>query len=95
MLSRAPPDRLVLLLCAFHHTLIHDHGYRVTRNSDGFTFRRPDLTSIPPAGPPTTGNAEELLARHTRERLADDWTITPLLGLCRSVRALRGSLHEG
>lgn len=67
------------LLCTFHHTLIHDHGYRADRTADGIVFRRPDLTRIPAAGPPLRGDADELLAHHTAAHI-DGWTITPQWG---------------
>lgn len=53
--GRTDLDNLVLL-CPFHHQLVHEHGYTVeARTGGGFAFARPDGTSIDPA-PPTTGD---------------------------------------
>lgn len=65
------------LVCGFHHTLIHDHGYRMDAAPDGFVFARPDGTPIPPAGPPGHGAVDDLVARQGG---IDDRTITPRWG---------------
>lgn len=72
----------LLLICGFHHTLIHDHGYRVQPSGHGgFTFARPDTTPIPPAPAPTPGSADDLIAAHTARQIAiHAWTITPRWG---------------
>jgi len=64
------------LVCWFHHTLIHDHGYQLIAGADGFTACRPDGTPVPATGPPTRGHPDQLVARHTDQHI-DDWTITP------------------
>jgi hypothetical protein len=62
------------LLCRFHHSLIHDHHYRMTAHGDGtFTVTRPDTTPVPNAGDPTTGTPTALTTPGI-----DDRTITPL-----------------
>jgi hypothetical protein len=45
-------DNLVLL-CGFHHHLVHDKGWRVTGDpeADGVTFHRPDGIAIPAVPP--------------------------------------------
>jgi hypothetical protein len=45
----------LVLLCGFHHRLVHEHGYRVQRGDDRWTFVRPDGRPIPNA-PPTAGD---------------------------------------
>lgn len=64
------------LVCWFHHTLIHEHGYQLIQGVEGFTASRPDGTPVPGTGPPTRGDTDELVARHT-DRHIDGWTITP------------------
>ncbi|MBC8091872.1 MAG: DUF222 domain-containing protein, partial [Pseudonocardia sp.] len=63
------------LVCAFHHILIHDHGYRMDVEPDGFVFARPDGTEVPATGAPTSGTAEHLVTAGV-----DDTTITPRWG---------------
>lgn len=54
--GRTDLDNLVLL-CSFHHQLVHEHGYTVmARTGGGFGFACPDGTSIDPA-PTTAGDA--------------------------------------
>ncbi|MHA6629776.1 DUF222 domain-containing protein [Pseudonocardia sichuanensis] len=75
--GRTDIDNLVLL-CAFHHGVIHDHGYRIHRLTDRWQFLRPDTTPIPTTGPPLTGNTERLIEMHTRAGLRiDRTTLTP------------------
>lgn len=76
--GRTDLDQLALI-CLHHHGLIHDHGYRCDLAPGGeLVFSRPDGTPVPDTGPPPAGSADDLVARHTRERLAiDDQTITP------------------
>ncbi len=70
-------DNLVLV-CSFHHTLIHDHGYRIHRLPGRWVFSRPDGTPIPITGAPLTGNTESLIEMHARSRLRiDRTTLTP------------------
>ncbi len=65
------------LLCTFHHTLVHDHGYRlVPDRHGGFMAFRPDTgPPIPQAGAPTHGHPDAL-----RVAGIDDRTITPRWG---------------
>jgi len=68
------------LLCRHHHTLLHDHGYRMAPGpGGGFVFLRPDGLPIPEAGAPTAGTPAALVAAGARAGI-DDRTITPLWG---------------
>jgi hypothetical protein len=70
-------DNLVLI-CSFHHRLIHDHGYHIRWASDGWEFSRPDGTPIPTVTPALTGSSESLIEMHTRARLRiTRTTLTP------------------
>lgn len=61
------------LICRHHHTLLHDHHYRMTATGRGtFTFARPDGTPIPNAGVPTVGSPAALVTSGI-----DDRTIVP------------------
>jgi Domain of unknown function (DUF222)/HNH endonuclease len=74
--GRTDIDNLVLI-CSFHHRVIHDHGYRIQRLPGRWEFLRPDGTAIP-APLPLTGNTESLIEMHTRARLRiDHTTLTP------------------
>jgi hypothetical protein len=74
--GRTDIDNLVLI-CSFHHQLIHDHGYRIRWASDRWEFLRPDRTAIP-APVPLSGNTESLIEMHTRARLRiTRTTLTP------------------
>jgi uncharacterized protein DUF222/HNH endonuclease len=61
-------DNLVLI-CGFHHRLIHDHGYRIHRLPGRWGFLRSDGTTIPSTATPLTGNTESLIEINTRARL--------------------------
>ncbi|WP_147258639.1 HNH endonuclease signature motif containing protein [Pseudonocardia hierapolitana] len=75
--GRTDVDNLILV-CSFHHRLIHDHGYRIRWLAGRWEFRRPDNTPIPAAPTPLTGNTESLIEMHTRARLQiDHTTLTP------------------
>jgi hypothetical protein len=75
--GRTDIDNLILV-CSYHHGVIHDHGYRIRRLADRWEFRRPDGTPIPTVGAPLTGNAEGLIEMNTRARLRiDRSTLTP------------------
>jgi hypothetical protein len=55
-------------LCAYHHRLVHEGGYRLdSRPSGGLQFRRPDGRALPTAPTMPYGARNELLRRH-RER---------------------------
>ncbi|WP_226356905.1 DUF222 domain-containing protein [Pseudonocardia sp. ICBG601] len=71
-------DNLVLL-CSFHHRLVHDHGYAILRPpGETWTFHRPDGTVVRPTGAPLDGCADTLLEINTRARLRIDRdTLTP------------------
>ncbi|MHA6622573.1 HNH endonuclease signature motif containing protein [Pseudonocardia sp. DLS-67] len=70
-------DNLVLV-CSFHHGVIHDHGYRIDRLPGRWEFLRPDGSPIPTTAAALTGNAESLIEMHTWARLRIDRnTLTP------------------
>ncbi|MHA6622148.1 HNH endonuclease signature motif containing protein [Pseudonocardia sp. DLS-67] len=66
-------DNLVLI-CGFHHRLIHDVGYRIHHQAGRWGFLRPDGTPIPTVAAPLNGNAESLIEMHTWARLRIDRT---------------------
>src|SRR5262245_40659258 len=66
--GRTDIDNLILI-CSFHHQLLHDHGYRIQRLPGRWEFRRPDGSPIPAVAAPLTGNTESLIEMHTRARL--------------------------
>lgn len=67
--GRTDVDNLVLV-CSFHHALVHDRGYRIRRGpGGGWQTSRPDGTPVPAAGEPLTGNVESLIEMHTRAAL--------------------------
>ena len=75
--GRTDVDNLVLI-CSFHHRLIHDHGYRIRWSSGRWEFLRPDATPIPTVAPALTGDCESLIEMHTRARLRiTRTTLTP------------------
>jgi hypothetical protein len=68
----------LILVCSFHHQLIHDHGYTIRRLRGRWEFRRPDGTPLPTAPAPLSGRAEALIEANTRARLRiDQATLTP------------------
>jgi uncharacterized protein DUF222 len=70
-------DNLVLI-CGFHHRLIHDHDYRIRRRPRRWEFLRPDGSPIPTTAAPLTGNTESIIEMHARARLRIDRnTLTP------------------
>ena len=77
--GRTDVDNL-LMICTFHHTLIHDHGYRIRRTQGRWDFLRGDGQPVRPASTPLTGRAESLIEtstraglRITRDCLTPDW----------------------
>lgn len=74
--GRTDIDNLVLL-CGFHHRLLHDHAYRIDRTPDRWRVLRPDGTEITPTTP-LTGDLDSLIGHATRAgRLISDCTVTP------------------
>jgi hypothetical protein len=68
----------LILVCSFHHRVIHDHGYTIRRLPGRWQFRRPDGTPLPSTAAPLTGRAEALIEANTRARLRiDQATLTP------------------
>jgi hypothetical protein len=59
----------LVLVCRFHHTLIHDHGYQIHWVNGDLEFRRSNGAPIPQAAPPTTGTLEHLVESHAAQRL--------------------------
>jgi hypothetical protein len=75
--GRTDIDNLILI-CGYHHRLLHDHGYRIRRLPGRWEFLRPDGTPLPTVAVPLTGNTESLIEMHTRARLRiDRTTLTP------------------
>ncbi|MGQ0717014.1 MAG: hypothetical protein ACT4NP_06790 [Pseudonocardiales bacterium] len=67
-----------MLVCRFHHGLIHDHGYRIRWVNGDLEFRRPDDQPIPQVAPPTTGTLEHLIETHAAQQLEiTDDSLTP------------------
>jgi hypothetical protein len=66
--GRTDLDNLVLL-CGFHHRLVHDRGYGIRADVDGWRFSRPDGTPVPAAGAPLHGSARDLVESHVRAGL--------------------------
>ena len=70
-------DNLVLL-CGFHHRLVHDRGYGIRVDVGGWRFSRPDGTPVPSAGAPLHGSARDLVESHVRAGLRiGPSTLTP------------------
>jgi hypothetical protein len=68
----------MVLICSYHHQLIHDHGYRIHRTDGRWQVRRPDGTPIPEAGAPLTGDLDGLIESATRDgRLITPGSLTP------------------
>lgn len=67
----------LILLCRFHHTLVHDHGYRIARNQGHLQFRRSDGQQVPQVGPPTSGDLDDLVETYTSRTLHPTATLTP------------------
>ena len=87
-----------MLICQSHHRLIHDQGYRIHGRGTELTFHRPDGRLIEPAGAPTDGSLDQLLAKHTDATITDE-TITPTwagepLDLTAALTALLPELSE-
>jgi hypothetical protein len=53
-------DNLVML-CEFHHQLVHDHGFQIRGRGTRVRFFAPNGQHIPPAGPPTEGSSRALV----------------------------------
>lgn len=75
--GRTDLDNLVLL-CGFHHRLVHDRGYGIRAVGGAWRFSRPDGTPVPPAGAPLHGSARDLVDSHVRAGLRiGPGTLTP------------------
>jgi hypothetical protein len=68
----------LILVCSFHHGVVHDLGYRIRRRPGRWEFLRPNGSPIPTVAAPLTGNVESLVEMNTRARLLIDRnTLTP------------------
>lgn len=78
--GRTDLDNLVLL-CGFHHTLVHERGFGIRWTGDGWESLRPDGTPVPATGDPLAGNVESLIEMQTRADLRiDPRGLTPSWG---------------
>ena len=70
----------LMLLCSFHHRLVHEGGYTVVGNPDGeVDFVMPDGTLIPRVPDMKDGSPHALITEHERRKLPiDDRTCTTL-----------------
>lgn len=66
--GRTDIDNLVLV-CSFHHALLHDRGYRIRRSGPGWQSLRPDGAVVPTCGEPLVGDVESLIEIHARAAL--------------------------
>ena len=69
----------LILLCGYHHRLLHEHGYTIQTPATGqFTFHRPDGTMINPVSDLTGQPRLHVLERdlHTAPRVTEH-TTTP------------------
>ncbi|MBW0116960.1 HNH endonuclease signature motif containing protein, partial [Pseudonocardia abyssalis] len=69
--GRTDLDNLVLL-CGFHHTLIHERGFGIRKSGSGWVSLRPDGTPVPTAGEPLVGDVESLIEMQARADLRID-----------------------
>jgi hypothetical protein len=71
-------DNLVML-CAFHHRLVHDRGFRILRRGPDLLFTTPSGQPVPPAGLPTEGAVAELVELSARSgKTSASESLTPL-----------------
>ncbi|WP_219420324.1 HNH endonuclease signature motif containing protein [Pseudonocardia nigra] len=70
----------LILICGFHHRVIHDHHYRIRRLRGRWEILRPDGTPVAATGAPLTGNVERLIESAiqgglaiTRDSLTPTW----------------------
>ena len=63
----------LLVLCPYHHRLVHEVGYQVIKADDEFEFRTPTGAVIPDV-PETrfSGNAESIRRRNRKDGLVID-----------------------
>lgn len=67
--GRTDVDNL-LMICTFHHSLIHDHGYQIHRTQGRWNFLRGDGQPVRIAPTPLSGRAESLIETSTRAGLS-------------------------
>ena len=70
----------LILLCFFHHRLVHEGGYSVLGNPEGeVDFVKPDGTVVPRTPERPNGDPRRIIEEHERRRLKiDDRTCTTL-----------------
>jgi len=68
-------DNLVML-CDFHHRLVHDHGFQIRGRGTRLRFVAPNGQQIPPAGPPTEGTSQTLVEL-SKGRVGGKGSLTP------------------
>ena len=69
----------LILLCRFHHRLVHEVGYTITLHDDTtFTFHRPDGTDVPNLPPIRGGDPNTIHAENTAAGLTiTEYTAIP------------------
>ena len=76
----------LLLLCRFHHRLVHEVGYRIVGTGNtGVTFQRPDGTIVPATIPAPPGDPDHIECANAERDLEiteltpiPDWDGTPV-----------------
>jgi HNH endonuclease len=56
----------LLLICSFHHRLVHEHGWSVKRDADGTARWIPSERQQVPLGPVSAGGGERVIPARRR-----------------------------